>query len=675
MKENVLFSLVGTQVLGTLNPATALFKSFAPPEETLCVLMPTQRTRPQAETIAEELKRLYPGLALKVHEVSSSIRGENSSSAIIEKELETKTYERIFYNAAGGLNYLTACLAGKLYASFPERLFLLYPENHRVLLFTPEAIREKSYQKVKKLYPQTYSLEEFLKLQGIEAEVIVPPELTGAAKKLFDKLLKYLKEAAQEYQLFGELIVKSFLENAKGLKVRASSNEEILFERAFINSGNNFCVMKIITSSQEKGKTKDEAREVLNFAFIREKAGEAFHQAMLVLTNDRSVHERLVPESRRKIKILNIYDKMEEKHLEAVKTQIKKYFFPNNFKFFKLSLILHDQEDLKRFNRHLLLFMGREVEPVFKAILAHNPEVAWLFFDKQSGEVGYPRDPKTLLGRLSRQKDEIEKETGIRLRFVGVDFYGSGVLSFPRPKGEVEVNITSGTKSQAIFLTLWAREHGASVYSIDNQKHQIAHLEGDERRDIPEVPLKWLLAIAGESEYQLITEAFPPEELLDPQVLKNGEAFVEKVSRLGKDYRERGELWEKVAGALIARGLNTDVYVNVKLGVFQKEEKTFHRTEIDLCFRYEGELYVVSCKYLKDLENIASLANEIEAMGQGLSRFALPLIAWSNYWEEEPNWIEIARGRKVPVVGIPILKDPEKLKKVLKELKDLRKRT
>ncbi len=54
----------------------------------------------------------------------------------------------------------------------------------------------------------------------------------------------------------------------------------------------------------------------------------------------------------------------------------------------------------------------------------------------------------------------------------------------PEPEENAEVNITAGTKSQTAFLSLFAKMHDATVWSIDNKTNRLSRIPYNKTRPL-----------------------------------------------------------------------------------------------------------------------------------------------------------------------------------------------
>ncbi len=648
-------SLVGTQVFGTLNPLLALLywdKTFQKQGSTLLLTTKQPKVKKITQKIYNFLEKKYPSIKTEIAEISHNIFDENAATNVINKYISAHHIDSIFFNVAGGMNYINAAC---IYSCLPlEKTYFLYSEKEQVILFRPEFYKKKTKEDIIKLKIPEFSLREVINFQEIDGKFKLEKiPARGKLKKIFNQLQK----------IYSKDIAKYLLKNNTGIKININ-DKEILFERCFARN-NELYFIKVLLG---KRLTK-EVRNILLSAFSRESLQEILHKNILIITNNPKVNQRIIEEARGKIKAILLTE--ETKELSSYEKKIlEEFFYPKkSHNFFKINF---DTNHIKQtnFKKHLVLFLGRESFPVLKAIYAHNPDETWLLFDNETSE----------LESIIKNWKKYSSELPCKIHFIGTDFLGTGIFNLEKPGNIVEANITPGHKAQTLFLSLWAEENNISIFSIDTKTNQSKSLiREDELYNIPPIPIqKILLFSAGEFKPRKTGE----ESIKDKHIAKLVNICISKPYRIRREIfriaeklaknksREirkniRGKIWEDLVGALVWHYLKRDVLIGVQFP-WHDEEGTEegnrpYRTENDILFEYKGGLYLISCKStIRDGYNtLEDTVREAEAMASVLGRFSMSMVAIRDL-KEDVIKEELGKRRMIYIIGPKILSSKNK---------------
>lgn len=340
----------------------------------------------------------------------------------------------------------------------------------------------------------------------------------------------------------------------------------------------------------------------------------------------------------------------------------------------------------------LCVCLGDNIEPTLKAILSHKEaDAVILFYDNTS--------PKMTL--LARNTAIIYREKNISL--VPTDHKGQGIVDYmtasARTKMQYVINITPGTKTQAVALTAAAILTGFQneIYSIFRdftvKKETIrrvadscdcSNVLAPEVQDLINCLIAPVKSDAAEEkknraflEYEIWTDILRgivsgkiiPNNSIESLTFTDRHMKIDvlddnKIHMQGKTYQldnsflgKGGTWWEAVVGQAISVVLKDDMHWQMEWEC--ADTKRDSHAEIDVVAKYGNHILAISCKTAK--KNITNAAYMIKSEAwKRFGRFAVPFVAVPH----EMNKGKALAGSVIDDVTIltpSILNNPEKL--------------
>lgn len=424
--KTVFISMLGTQAFGALNPLLSLAES-EPPERAFFLY--NGRTRAAAERIKACAEKAGLGSIELIEADLFNPEAKNHAVPIVENIAREASAngERVVFNVNGGLNFVIVQCA---LALEPFKPIFLNVSTYRALVYDAETGETRAGN-----MPRPLPVEDVLDIQGISRE-----QAPGSSR-----LMKECRDLKSP-------IPENSLENAA---IGAQ-----LFDLLW-NPGNN--TVSCLAEINDPGPpgNLDKAREICAWAVNREKSGDAFDREIYVVTNSARYYEHIRRESENKISVAcrqiekgGVYEKIGKwlaRKVEAGESTAPKP--PRKTRLEPLG------------DNTLVVCLGKQRESTLSPIASHKPDrlVLCYQFAKNSG-----------LPRMARLVEESAKKTGVsRVDHVelGVD---GGFCDLVLPEAvegaTVHVNITPGTKAQAVMLALWAQKRGHTIWSLNKEK-------------------------------------------------------------------------------------------------------------------------------------------------------------------------------------------------------------
>lgn len=678
-------SLMGTQTMAVLNPLLALMEQGKTVEKVY--ILATRKTAGRAETLKNFLvpDKIAPE-HFDIIPVSDSLQKDREGREAAHHVISGLMSDGMVFNLAGGMNFQIAACVQVL---SKEKCRFLYPESAGIHHFFMENCCMTSHE----ILPLPASVD-VLKLQDISYSIEksnIHPFLETVQKKY---RFSVPSGALRHVRVYNEIL-----------------NKDVIFDLVW-NSGNEMKFLKVIHSSPKYNKNPDfylqEARSVITLATNRELFGELYHRNVLVLTNHRASHERIVKEGGGKITSLFYFESSgnlgEKLLLAELKQKLERFMNPPLTAPFSKEVIRQETGNSKSGDTVLYTSLGSNIMPSLIALWSHSPAEICFVYTPGIPEIESYRD-----AMLSEKKNLPVN----RVSFYPVSIEGKEIQDMPvPPKTRPLVNITPGTKGHTAFLTLWAQKHGLPVCSMNNfagKYEEIPQGSSGDMKAPPPVPFLKLTGINvkqfGDGKGSILQNREQHESILDfirmtdrenkavsdfyrkPIVLENaGSEYLEKNKKVriwqqGKKdliFSTEGDEWfEALTGFVMAECGAQDVQVRVKTRWSEKTEaylsqihgNDIHMTDIDVIARFHTQYYVISCKSGNPGER-GKISAEANAFATLFGRFAVPLVCYLKYKGEPYN-----TNNGVYIFGYKTLCDTEAMKVLLKQAVVVRRNT
>nr|MBP8626916.1 hypothetical protein [Syntrophorhabdales bacterium] len=275
-------SLVGTQVMAELNPLLAIMNSKEKPGR--IILLPTEKTLEKALTIKNFLvaKKLKGEEDMEVEIISKDSNPDTDGRRPAHEIVGEKVagVGRFYFNIAGGMGFQ---IVYSINVIDPEKCVFLYPAREGVLQINlvKDGVKKKTLSNPDPV--------DILMLQGIKTEKGGKEE----NKEADDLLKSFFRDIKFDPDLIDKYTV------AKNVKIAG-----IHFVRIW-NMGN---VLRFLTIIDKKNYNSEailrKTRELIGFAYTREKLSELYDRSIGVITNNKLVAERLRTEGMGKIDVI-----------------------------------------------------------------------------------------------------------------------------------------------------------------------------------------------------------------------------------------------------------------------------------------------------------------------------------------------------------------------------------
>jgi hypothetical protein len=632
-------SIVGSQVMAVLNPILSLVKSGSTPKQV--VLLYTSFSENTARKIKEFLisnKMLSDGSVVLIAVSSGANANEDAPAPedVVDRYLREPD-SKVTFNMAGGMNFQIAACAMRL---APYAFEYVYPESTVLHWFkiANARIREES----KLPLPKPRTVLELLNLQGVKFTI-------SEGKR---RITAFHRRLAEKYGL-------TFLADDRIPEIVING---VKFDVVY-NDGNTLKFI-IVSEKPPESSLYDPAikimgRRLLSLVLDRSNFSELFHRGVEVYTNHRSLAERLTNESMGKIRVHHEYAGSCQR--EEVKTPV-----PDIVKIRKQA----------QGQGTLLSPIGLNLLPTLLSICSHKPRVAILPYT--------PGNPV-----IESHRRSIERFSAClpatELRFVPVSIVGSEILDINASDGTgLSVNITAGTKGQTVFGCLWAKNHNAGVFSLDNSSSVIRSItDNSELAPITGLPMLDLLRFQNtqisdpgnfvdqtsldrkpcESAIQFMRamidngkslEEFPNSKSKEKSIVLPDAELVYKGRELRMKRARRLEvchlsieddMWfERVIGHIFHMSGADEVRTRIRTkwqiafsprrGGAGKSEPVspVFKDDIDVVARYGTNYIVVECKASKK-QFLETWVPETSARSRLFGRFAIPMLCFMKYAE------------------------------------------
>lgn len=655
-------SIVGTQLMGTLEPWLSCVKRYGPGSATLLY---TAKTRENAEKLRDF------GLSRQLGEIgilpiSMGLAGSPGSAADLARKLaeEAKASgRRVCFNLDGGLNYLIGDCVLAI-----EDLEPIFIQSSRWRCMIHDS---KSGEFAQIRLPDAFPVREILELQGVPYGIVEnnPDEW---ARESFSQICAVNKIALPKNHL-------------KNVEIGG-----IVFDLVW-NPGNNRLRLfkdwrQAIPDNNERLRRE---RDLAHWSTDRDRSGQLYDKEIFVLARDAKSKERLTGESRGKITVIEMLNdqdpgKQFENYKNAVKRLREEFKRPSTEGEDKIISPLTQSADVLK-DKTLVVCMGRNIDSTLKAICSHKPKHLVLCHvgcsekSRERGDVSADPVVNRNVKQLVKHHRELGLENVQRAPFeVDGIFPDDALPKVPNDADiDVDVNISPGSKGQGAMLALWAKRRGFGVWSLHNSEGQCVPLYNPRQKKplssdlcdphlyfrlCGQTPLEGSLdqdGLAADMPAMDAMLSFMREALaagkdkdvfvrpvrLASSSLEWTQGHIWKLERDGQIFTYQtgpdgmGKWFEKLCAVALLRAGASRVRLNMALRWSEENERDIvvrrgvdacHRLELDVVGVYEGDLLLVSCKSGRKDEDFNTHATEARHTGAALGRFGLRVLARIN---------------------------------------------
>lgn len=691
-------SIVGTQIMGTLQPWLSLVKKYGPDE---AVLLYTTGKRGTAG-IAEKLSSLAQAHNLGPVELLSvdyGLDSENSAPAIVEQIAREATGKQICFNLDGGMNYLISACVLRIDSYKP---LLIQSSLWRCVAYD---FATDTFSKLK--LPEAFTVAEILNLQGVTWQQVDANPDVAVDMPLLQICKKY------KFPL-----PKHYLENVR--------IDDIVFDLVWNPGNNRLRFLKDWRFRVEKENYLEKVRDFAHWGTDRNRSGQMFDKQIYVLTIDDQISDRLINESDHQLIVEKVeaYQDKRAFPYDDIKQTLQDWFMQKTTggkdEIMKPPAT-RNSDELQ--NNTLVVCMGTNLEPTLLAICSHKPKYVLLCHTP-------PKKDDNIVCEYVKRFQELAPQLGVSITPVRLDIDGCfAEQALPRvPDGaelDVAVNVSPGSKGQGAMLALWAKRHGFRVWSLNTGKsccselyptmdakplpfelcdpalcfrlHGIELLNAgqDEKsltddRPVMDAILEFMsMAIAAGKDNEL----FKPKgkvQIGKAELIDTGYGFRFRNGKIDYKFESKGKWLEKLMAVALLRAGAAHVRMNLATRWREDiEDKTIsdkklletpHRTEIDVVGAIDGNFVLVSCKSYRNGEQgkeqnkagknidemVKDAAAEIRNVGASMGRFALRMLVHMHCNKAEP-----AESGRVMVLGWRDICQPEELRERIKQLRSL----
>lgn len=676
--SRIFLSLVGTQVMGTLQPWMALVEQDG---VVPAVLLATDKVRPVAEILRQWGIDSGQGEA-RIIDIPHTLDGDDAAPAVIARLVEEAERDglRPAFNLKGGLNsMISACVL----ALEPRAPLLIQASSDRVVITD----QRDGVVQVQPL-PEPLSIEALLRLQGVEYRQIAPK---GWSVSQFCERGRIALPAGA---------------------LRAVEIDGISFELVW-NAGDNrpSFLVNHLSPPFEAAKRKEQERDLAHWATARERSYQIHDRRTIVLVRDEKSAERLARESKNRITVINVDGWGKEPSI--LRKPLIKLFSP-----LKAAKIEAQRLDPPKptaaqplEDNTLVVAMGTDPISTLLAVTSHRPRHL---------VICHSPTPEFVVVQ-AQQLVKLAPKLGLKsVRRVFVTVEGLFLdQRLPRPEegARVHVNISPGTKGQGGMLAAWAARHGGVVWSLDSHVKRCIPLcapHGEKPLPMHGVDPALLLQLEGQ---ELLDEGFIPSAMHEESASwkellafmraaltegKDGEVLRRRVEAAGSVLQRTGskewafqggggkfsfsqcggEWLERLAAVAFTQADAKYVRARVRLRWNEFNENKARkaaelsamrqdaavvdpvfRLDLDVIGAWGPDLFLVSCKSNPDSE-VESAAREVLHTSANLGRFGLCMLAHMGCVKA------FVHDTGVLVLGWRELCQPEVLRELFQQLRD-----
>jgi hypothetical protein len=673
-------SLVGTQVGAILNPLSSIGKG--PGVVKSVELLATSHALPRAESIKSflEAHKKFSGRPVKVTPISSSLATDSLGRPPAQEAVAAAVAQngRACLNVSGGMNFQIAAI---LKSVDPAQISLAYSAPEAVYTAAVDGQGEVDFQR----QPLPKALD-ILKLQGVPHSIRRDaPESSFLNRAFLSGRLPRPENAVRNIEI-GRVV----------FDLVWNCGNELRFLAAIFKPHNN-------GGGPGAGRTAADylhlTRQVLALALNREEFGELYHREVGVLTTLPTIKDRIESEGRSKVRVF--FSGNSKSEIAECYRSLDEFLRPPQdrpvlFALYKEETAAGDPKEIGRDG--LMLALGRDISATLAAVWTHRPKKLRLLYTPADPHVRSLKE--TLLTHCGRLP--AEEVSFYPIRMTSRDILEVPPLADCRPC----VNITPGTKWHGAMLALWARKHGAGVFSVDAAAGKLSEIGGGASAPLKFPPLADFLCLSGirlqgwrkdrgavlalKPRFAgirrfLALAARRGESVADFPIreMDLGEAIFKRECKMAEiqffdpsltvRWNVKNGYWfeDFVAFCALDAGAD-DVLATVRTSWTPENEKYLaakypdgerpHQTDVDVLAGFGGRLYAISCKATGLPRNLEQELTGIKASARLFGRFAIPLLCCLRH--AEPPSVHMG----VPFFGYKTLIEAEALRVFLERV-------
>jgi hypothetical protein len=682
-RENVIISCVGQRPLAVIVPIKSLImrKGFTL-EDTSIRLMYTEKTKGKAEECQKWFEEAFQRINVKIDPFNNQDLGSFMES--IEK-----TAKEIYFNSDPGMNWQVA----KVTMHLPRNARLMYADFQNLYIW-PVDRDIKDAEKIEltdigfELYNR-FSEKRFIKKEGVN-------------EGIHDEIRALLVE--HNYNAHFEVEYKKQPQD----KIKEFIRDRLVWVKE--RYGMVYLLFDFIKRTSQKDGQNEEDQGPSNLDMYRAVTDifDPLNFIIAIITDDFFLKERSRIDG---VYFIYVGGKDNESWKKNVLSWIReKWVLPKGRVPQQQTENLSDKERITGIESCLFVSLGDNIETTLKAIRYHGLKDVFVFYDRKAYRIWL----------AAKRVKEGLKDVNIRL--LPTDNRGSGIMNNIRKRSQgikdIHINISPGTKSQAVAMVQGARSIGRldSLFSIERNVDMVKNLLDDsktlKKHDLHVMDLincniarfKESLPIHEDPVYLAIMQGLSNNTIKRGShilELKNnkgqsifnkvpdgeeGDTFILECTLDGRKHRfhkdfldpDKGGIWWEAAVAYALKiNLTDNILWSVRWGWSEKHEGQkgdLFFSEIDVVFPFEDLICAVSCKSGKrGLEEMVRYQIKSEAQKR-FGRFALSFIAvpFDRYKGEE------YKGRIIDDVMYltpSLLLNSEELKKGIKDFAESKRTT
>ncbi len=432
-----------------------------------------------------------------------------------------------------------------------------------------------------------------------------------------------------------------------------------------VSSSNNFLTLrKCIDRNYDLSKL----RRIIAFCGKNRQELKELHSfEVVIFTNDIQIQERITSESVGDVKVFRS-DGESNLCPSLLENKNKSPFTLSVCKQIPLSETIKEGKE----GSTLYVVMSPELTNTMIAIYSHTFKNLCLIYTPGDKRV------ENCIDKIKNGQIKMPREAGLQL--IKTDITGFNLSRIEKfGSGNIIVNITPGPKSHAGILTVWGIQNKAKIYSINNSTRTIDSLDGSDRVEIKNPPLRLLLLLKDEIKnpgkelnyerkkffYSIIHQFKELKDKYYKDKTPSDEEFDEKVMKILGDSnkKNRGHFFEDLAAFAFEKIGCSEILIGVKTKWSEESieyipkiyRQMAFKSEIDIICIFKKKYLVISTKTRKS-DTKKELTSEIKAQSEILGRMSIPILVILRY-HGSPE----INNNGVTVIGWKTLFDEEEL--------------
>ncbi len=672
MKSFCFISVMGTQIMGTINPLLALLENnISISSVHLLVSQKVLEVGTHFEEFCRNqgIKTHIDFIAMPPHVHADLPQAREAILDIAQKAADRG--ETCIFNINGSTNQMIAQCS---LALTPFNTAFIQATNTHILFHTEGSLRYLAA-------PKALSVKDIFHLQGINAEFSSePPQYTT-------------KEFCQKGNMpmpTGHL-ANVHMDGIDFDLIWGMPNNRLSFLVSFLNY------------EEDKAKRLERIRTLCHWANSRNSGNHLFDRTVYVIAADANALEHLQSEGGAKITILPVEDW--KKYPMILREALQKAFtMPPQAT--AQPLTPKKRKAVPVAANSLITIMGKNPSPTLLTIHSHirAQNIRHLILchtDDLRDQATRVRDMQENLG--------LESVRLIPCKIDGSDL--PACFAAPEDAQHVHVNITPGTKGQGVYLALWAQKHDCMAWAVQQETQNILPIYNTKKiTDYDVIPL-WAtdpltLLTLREEHYECATEEQAATKTRNTALLHFLHAALNdtrsdwvfrqalKIDNVATLHRPSLKDWELIMpdgtrhafseeGGEWLELLTTEAfrkagahYTHSRVRVLRSEERIVNirqqygedaetfLSDTDVIGAFEGNNFLVSCK-ANPHADIDATAKEARSMSTLIDRYTLPFVCLSFCEKAYYN----AKNR-VTIIGWRELCQPDVIRSLLIEARN-----